>query len=128
MVNDSVTDHLVRWNDEDEDSGFMILDPSEFEKQVLPQYFKKTNMDSFIRQLNIYEFHKKNRRQKVCKVFYNENFKRDNRELLINIKRNAPSKNNQKDSAQNQTKERLKKKFVENDLSTRTTETHNSAT
>lgn len=128
MVNDSVTDHLVRWNDEDEDSGFMILDPSEFEKQVLPQYFKKTNMDSFIRQLNIYEFHKKNRRQKVCKVFYNENFKRDNRELLINIKRNAPSKNNQKDSAQNQPKERLKKKFVENDLSTRTTETHNSAT
>lgn len=47
--------------------------------------------------------------------------------MLVNIKRNAQSKG-QKDSAQNLPKERLKKKFVENDLSTRTTETHNSAT
>ena len=62
LVNDKATDHIVRWNDEDQDSGFMITEPREFEKQILPQYFKQSNMDSFIRQLNIYDFNKKKKR------------------------------------------------------------------
>lgn len=47
-------------------------------------------MDSFIRQLNIYDFHKKNRRQRERKVYYNPDFKKDNREMLVNIKRKSP--------------------------------------
>ena len=62
MVDENETNHLVRWNDENEDSGFVITDPKEFEKQILPRYFKKSNLDSFIRQLNIYDFHKNKRR------------------------------------------------------------------
>ena len=47
--------------------------------------------------------------------------------MLVNIKRNAPTKS-QKDSAHHTPKERLKKKFVENNLSMQTTVTQNSAT
>ena len=92
LVNDSATDHIVRWNDKDQDSGFMIIEPLEFENQILPQYFKNSNLDSFIRQLNIYGFHKKKKRQRKCKIFYNQNFNKEDREMLVNIKRNAQSK------------------------------------
>lgn len=66
---------MVRWNPSDEESGFTIIDTGEFKKQILPKYFKHINMESFIRQLNTYEFHKNNRRQKEYKVYYNANFR-----------------------------------------------------
>lgn len=61
-MNDETTNHLVHWNPETEDSGFTVIDSKKFEKQILPQYFKVSDISSFIRQLNMYQFHKQNKR------------------------------------------------------------------
>lgn len=43
-------------------------------------------MSSFVRQLNMYDFHKRQKTRDVL-VFFHDFFKRDNRQLLQHIKR-----------------------------------------
>ena len=120
LVSDEATDHLVRWNSEDEDCGFTIIDPKEFEKQILPLHFKKSNLFSFLRQLNMYDFDKKNKRQRDWKVYYHSYFKKDDKELLVKIKRKESNKN--EESTWNVVPERLEKEYVQSNLSTMSTE------
>lgn len=56
MVQDESVQHLICWSE----SGdvFRVISPSEFSKEILPNYFKHSNLSSFIRQLNMYGFHK----------------------------------------------------------------------
>ncbi|XP_050681292.1 heat shock factor protein isoform X5 [Leptidea sinapis] len=56
LVNDSETNHLISWSS----SGktFVIKTQAEFARELLPLYYKHNNMASFIRQLNMYGFHK----------------------------------------------------------------------
>ncbi|CAJ0870242.1 21677_t:CDS:2 [Entrophospora sp. SA101] len=58
MVEDPSIQHLISWAP----SGdvFSVSNPTEFSKLVLPQYFKHNNWQSFVRQLNMYGFHKVN--------------------------------------------------------------------
>ncbi|XP_055410271.1 heat shock factor protein 4 isoform X2 [Bubalus kerabau] len=51
LVGDPGTDHLIRWSPSG--TSFLVSDQSRFAKEVLPQYFKHSNMASFVRQLNI---------------------------------------------------------------------------
>lgn len=53
MVDDSSTDSIISWSPS-ADNSFVILDTTVFSVQLLPQYFKHSNISSFIRQLNIY--------------------------------------------------------------------------
>lgn len=46
----------VSWSDSG--SSFVIIDISEFTKNLLPSHFKHGNFASFVRQLNKYDFHK----------------------------------------------------------------------
>ena len=50
------SDNLIAWGEDG--SSFIIKNQSEFTKTMLPYYYKHSNMASFVRQLNMYGFHK----------------------------------------------------------------------
>ncbi|OQD68571.1 hypothetical protein PENDEC_c034G05006 [Penicillium decumbens] len=94
MLEDGSIQHLISWSSTND--SFVMSPTSEFSK-VLAQYFKHTNISSFVRQLNMYGFHK------VSDVFHtgspdsalwefkhgNGNFKRGDLVGLREIKRRA---------------------------------------
>ncbi|OAL64056.1 hypothetical protein A7C99_4710 [Trichophyton rubrum] len=55
MLQDPSIQHLISWSSSNE--SFVMSPSSDFSK-VLSQYFKHTNISSFVRQLNMYGFHK----------------------------------------------------------------------
>ncbi|KAF3918915.1 hypothetical protein ABW20_dc0105593 [Dactylellina cionopaga] len=57
FVNDENNYDIIRWS-EDGDS-FIVLDEDRFSKEQIPGVFKHNNFASFVRQLNMYNFHKK---------------------------------------------------------------------
>ncbi|KAI8074421.1 HSF-type DNA-binding-domain-containing protein [Gongronella butleri] len=56
MVNNHSIANLINWSACGQ--RFCVYDIPEFCKSVLPQYFRHSNWPSFVRQLNIYGFHK----------------------------------------------------------------------
>jgi hypothetical protein len=46
----------VRWNQDG--NSFIIENIERFEEEILPVYFRHRNFSSFVRQLNMYDFHK----------------------------------------------------------------------
>lgn len=59
LVNDPSTNHIVSWSKGN--NSFVIWDPDIFATELLPKYFKHSNLSSFIRQLNTY----------VSNIFFN---------------------------------------------------------
>ncbi|XP_077242278.1 heat stress transcription factor B-4d-like [Tasmannia lanceolata] len=86
LVDDPCTDHIVSWG-EDENS-FVVWKPSEFARDLLPNYFKHNNFSSFVRQLNTYGF-----RKMVADrwEFANEFFRKGEEHLLSEIHRRKTS-------------------------------------
>ncbi|KAK7744747.1 Flocculation suppression protein [Diatrype stigma] len=94
MLEDQNIQHLISWSTSEES---FVMSPSHDFSKVLAQYFKHTNISSFVRQLNMYGFHK------VSDVFHtgnpdsalwefkhgNGNFKRGDLAGLREIKRRA---------------------------------------
>lgn len=56
MVNDPANNQYIRWNEDGK--SFHVFHREEFMKQILPKYFKHNNFASFVRQLNMYGWHK----------------------------------------------------------------------
>ncbi|KAJ0513394.1 putative transcription factor HSF-type-DNA-binding family [Helianthus annuus] len=52
LVDDPATDHVVSWNAAG--TGFVVWQPAEFARDLLPTLFKHSNFSSFVRQLNTY--------------------------------------------------------------------------
>ncbi|MCO5549698.1 hypothetical protein L7F22_003171 [Adiantum nelumboides] len=96
MVDDPKTDDLIRWSDDGE--TFLVPNNVRFGDEVLPRFFKHNRFSSFVRQLNMYGFHKvPHLQQGALKTdpgqdtelweFRNDNFKRDRPELLLQMQR-----------------------------------------
>ncbi|KAL3643545.1 hypothetical protein CASFOL_014360 [Castilleja foliolosa] len=85
MVDDSSTNSVVSWSRNNK--SFIIWNPPEFSRDLLPRFFKHNNFSSFIRQLNTYGFRKVDPEQWK---FANEGFVRGQPNLLKNIHRRKP--------------------------------------
>ncbi|KAF3911954.1 hypothetical protein AA313_de0202593 [Arthrobotrys entomopaga] len=57
FVNDENNHDIIRWSDDGD--SFIVLDEDRFSKELIPGVFKHNNFASFVRQLNMYNFHKK---------------------------------------------------------------------
>ncbi|KAK2580615.1 hypothetical protein KPH14_007729 [Odynerus spinipes] len=57
LVEDPETDDLICWSPNGQ--SFFIRNQAQFARELLPHYYKHNNMASFVRQLNMYGFHKK---------------------------------------------------------------------
>ncbi|XP_027070332.1 heat stress transcription factor B-3 [Coffea eugenioides] len=82
LVEDPSTDEVISWNTEG--TAFVVWQPAEFARDLLPTLFKHSNFSSFVRQLNTYGF------RKVATArweFSNDMFRKGERDLLCEIRR-----------------------------------------
>ncbi|KAI3645685.1 hypothetical protein MP228_008613 [Amoeboaphelidium protococcarum] len=93
MVSDNQNTQLISWSPTG--TSFVVVNATDFARDVLPKYFKHKNFQSFQRQLNMYGFHKANKsnrgqRSSVDQQFWefcHPKFLRGHIELLDDIKR-----------------------------------------
>ncbi|KAL6720282.1 Heat shock transcription factor [Lecanora helva] len=100
---DTRNTNLIRWSDSGD--SFIVVDEDEFARTLIPELFKHNNYASFVRQLNMYGFHKKvglsdnslrasERKNKNPSEYSNPYFKRGKPNLLwlIHKPKNGPPK------------------------------------
>lgn len=94
MLEDNTIEEMISWGPSG--TTFSVANPAEFAKIVLPNWFKHSNWQSFVRQLNMYGFHKVNHTYQGTAddeiqiwEFKHPNFRRGEVHLLSEIKRKS---------------------------------------
>ncbi|KAK3827310.1 MAG: hypothetical protein J3R72DRAFT_374248 [Linnemannia gamsii] len=98
MVGNPASNDLIHWSDDGD--SFVVTDQVRFAKEVLPKFFKHNLFTSFVRQLNMYDFHKVPHLQQGVLMpdsdsehceFSNPHFQRDQPDLLHLVERKKAS-------------------------------------
>jgi hypothetical protein len=87
--------HLIFWNTSG--SSFLVCNATRFSQEVFPEHFKHSNFSSFVRQLNMYGFHKINKSPRGQRgnneneiwEFSHPKFQRGRPDILEDINRKA---------------------------------------
>lgn len=95
MLADPEAAAYIQWSHDGRE--FVVVSQEEFAKRILSKHFKHSNFSSFVRQLNMYDFHKINRAPRSQRgttqpqvwVFSHLRFQRGRPDLLHGIKRKA---------------------------------------
>ncbi|CAK5267362.1 unnamed protein product [Mycena citricolor] len=95
MINDQKSAHFIAWTELG--TSFVVSNVGEFSRSILGSHFKHNNFSSFVRQLNMYGFHKINRTPRAQRTtsdaqtweFSHHKFLRGRPDLLDEIKRKA---------------------------------------
>ncbi|ODQ60952.1 hypothetical protein WICANDRAFT_22929, partial [Wickerhamomyces anomalus NRRL Y-366-8] len=95
MVNDPNNHDLINWYHDG--NSFLVTNRELFVQKILPKYFKHSNFASFVRQLNMYGWHKVQDASSGSLhsdekwQFINPNFQKGRPDLLDKIVRNKPN-------------------------------------
>ncbi|SPJ74797.1 related to SKN7 [Fusarium torulosum] len=97
MLEDPAHQDVARWG-KDGDT-FVVVENEKFTRSILPKHFKHSNMASFVRQLNKYDFHKVRQTNDSGSSangantleFKHPNFRVGSKDDLDNIRRKAPA-------------------------------------
>ncbi|OJT13498.1 Heat shock factor protein [Trametes pubescens] len=95
MINDPKSSQFITWTEHG--TSFVVSNVGEFSRTILGSHFKHNNFSSFVRQLNMYGFHKINRTPRAQRTsadvqtweFSHHKFLRGRPDLLEEIKRKA---------------------------------------
>ncbi|KAG5640807.1 hypothetical protein DXG03_006961 [Asterophora parasitica] len=95
MINDAKSAQYIAWTELG--TSFVVSNVGEFSRSILGSHFKHNNFSSFVRQLNMYGFHKINRTPRAQRTssdaqtweFSHHRFLRGRADLLDEIKRKA---------------------------------------
>ena len=82
---------IIEWGDDGK--YFIVKNLHDFTENILPKYYKHNNYSSFIRQLNMYDFHKRKGNTNEH-IFEHVNFIKDRKDLLKLIKRKSKKESN----------------------------------
>ncbi|CAE6458920.1 Transcription factor SKN7 AltName: Full=Peroxide sensitivity protein 9 [Rhizoctonia solani AG-1 IB] len=95
MINDPKSANFITWNEHG--TSFIVQSVGEFSRSILGSHFKHSNFSSFVRQLNMYGFHKVNKTPRSQRTsqdnqtweFSHPKFLKGRVDLLDQIKRKA---------------------------------------
>ena len=81
---------IIHWGDNGQ--YFIIENVHDFTEKILPKYYNHNNYSSFVRQLNMYDFHKK-KSNSDSNSFQHNKFIKGQKELIRTIKRKRKREN-----------------------------------